>query len=91
MTHEKAVSPPRMGALASRLAKRRIDAALVFGEANIRALAGIACDNGCLLVTASGAFCFVTDFRYAPMAHRLAPWLETLCLPAGASFASVLR
>ncbi len=40
----------RLTAFAAALRRRRISAALVFGEANIRALTGVACDNGCLLV-----------------------------------------
>jgi len=80
----------RLEALVRVLRRRRLDAALVFGEANIRALVGVVCDNGCLVV-APDRVVFLTDFRYVPMAHRVAPWLETVELPRGVTFAKAVR
>ena len=80
----------RLEALVRILRRRRLDAALVFGEANIRALVGVVCDNGCLVVTPS-CVVFVTDFRYVPMVHRVAPWLETVELARGVTFAKAVR
>ncbi len=89
----------RLAALASLLRRRRISAFLVCGEANLLALTGLVCDNGCLLVfprDASSAApardegcacCFFTDFRYVPMARRVAPWLKTVELKRGETFA----
>lgn len=81
----------RLDALVGVLRRRRLDAALVLGEANIRSLAGLACDNGCLVVTRDGGVTFVTDFRYVPMAHRVAPGLKTVELPRGTTFAKAAR
>lgn len=80
----------RLETLVGILRRRRIDAALVFGEANIRALTGVVCDNGCLVV-ASSRIAFITDFRYVPMAHRVAPWLKTIELKRGVTFAAATR
>jgi len=74
----------RLDELSLAARRRRLDVLMVFGEANIRALTGLACDNGCLLVFPMGkgkaavapAPIFITDFRYIPMAHRVAPWLR---------------
>jgi Xaa-Pro aminopeptidase len=70
----------RLEDLAGAVRRRRLDALLVFGEANIRSLTGMTCDNGCLVVCprSGAAPAFVTDFRYVPMAHRVAPWLRTV-------------
>ena len=76
----------RLFDLAYAARRHRLDALLVFGEANIRALTGLCCDNGCLIVfpdvkgrePATRPPIFITDFRYIPMAHRVAPWLETV-------------
>ena len=70
----------RLDDLAKAVRRRRLDAMLVFGEANIRSLTGLVCDNGCLVVRpgAADATAFITDFRYVPMAHRVAPWLRTV-------------
>ena len=64
--------------------KRKLDLVLVAGQANIRAITGINCDNAVLKV--SGFRCQVsgvrfqvelyTDFRYVPMVHRVAPKLK---------------
>lgn len=65
----------RLAAFAARLRERRLSAAIVCGEANIRALTAVPCDNACLVVRPGKAPVFLTDFRYVPMVHRLAPWL----------------
>lgn len=75
----------RLVALSQAVRRRKLDALLVLGEANLRALTGLVCDNGCLVVFPSAkangapvrAPIFITDFRYIPMAHRVAPWLRT--------------
>ena len=81
----------RLTALARRAARRRLDAILLFGEANVRAVTDMTCDNGCLVVRPHGAPTFVTDFRYVPMAHRVAPWLRTVQLRRGQSFAQAVK
>ena len=65
----------RLEAFRARLEAKRLAAALVFGEANIRALTGIACDSAALAVRSAGEPVVFTDFRYAPMIRRTAPWL----------------
>ena len=40
----------RLEAFAAKIAERQLDAAVVFTQANVRALTGIDCDNACLLV-----------------------------------------
>ena len=67
----------RLDSLMRLAARRRLDAVVVFGEANIRSLTGVVCDNGCLLLDVAGGrrVVFHTDFRYVPMVHRVAPWL----------------
>ena len=72
----------RLAAFAAGLRKRGLGSALVFGEANIRALTGVVCDSACLAVFAASrrpavrAFLY-TDFRYSPMVRRVAPWLAS--------------
>jgi len=80
----------RLETFAKAVRRRRLDAALVFGEANIRALTGVVCDNGCLVVSPACRL-FVTDFRYVPMVHRVAPWLETVELKRGCRFAETVK
>ena len=80
----------RLDAFVRLVCRRRLDAALVFGEANVRALVGVVCDNGCLVVAPSGVT-FLTDFRYVPMAHRVAPWLKTVELARGVTFPQAVR
>ena len=46
----------RLESLAKAVRRRRLDAMLVFGEANIRSLTGVSCDNGCLVVRPASAF-----------------------------------
>ncbi len=81
----------RLSALAQRAARRRLDAILLFGEANIRAVTDVVCDNGCLVVRPHDAPVFFTDFRYVPMAHRVAPWLKTVQLRRGQRFAQAVK
>ena len=81
----------RLESLARRAARRHLDAILLFGEANIRAVTDVTCDNGCLVVRPGVAPVFVTDFRYVPMAHRVAPWLKTIQLRRGQSFAQAVK
>ena len=74
-------------------ARRRLDAVVVFGEANIRSLTGVVCDNGCLLLDVAGGrrVVFYTDFRYVPMVHRVAPWLRVRETRQGVTFMDRLR
>ena len=58
------------------LKKRRLDEIVVMGEANLKAITGITCDNGVLVVAREVEPVFYTDFRYIPMVHRLAPELK---------------
>ena len=81
----------RLAALAAKAAKKRLDAILLFGEANIRAVTDVTCDNGCLVVRPGEAPVFLTDFRYVPMAHRVAPWLKTVQLRRGQTFAQAAK
>ena len=86
----------RLAALMRTAARRRLDAVLLFGEANVRALTGVACDNCCLALvrapTASSfSTVFITDFRYVPMVHRVAPGLKTVELARGVSFAAAAK
>ena len=55
--------------------RRRLDFALVCGQANVRALAGINCDSA-ILVSSLQAPVLYTDFRYLPMVRRVAPGLK---------------
>ncbi len=66
----------RLDAFRRRLRARKLTCAVVRDEANVRALTGVACDNAYLLVRAQGDPVFYTDFRYIPMVHRTAPWIE---------------
>jgi len=68
----------RLAAFVKAVSKRRLDAALVFGQSNVRALTHVDSDNACLLVRPDGAVTLYTDFRYVPMVHRVAPWLKVL-------------
>lgn len=68
---------PRLQEFVKVLKKKRLDAAIVRDQANVRALTGIDCDNALLWVSRDGTVVFYTDFRYIPMAHRVAPWLKT--------------
>ena len=69
-----------------KLARRRsLDLVLVVGQANIRALTGVNCDNAIVAVERlrscdAGKFgvSLYTDFRYVPMVHRVAPKLKVV-------------
>ena len=67
----------RLGDFVAMVREKKLDAALVYNQANVRALTGIDCDNACLLVTVAKSgkaqVVFHTDFRYVPMVHRVAP------------------
>ena len=62
--------------LSGLMRRRKLDALAVCGEANLRAFAGFACDNGVLVAARGGggrdepSFTLFTDFRYAPEARR---------------------
>jgi len=68
----------RLMSFVRRIARRRLDGALVFGQSNVRGLTGVSSDNACLWVRPDGAVTLFTDFRYVPMVHRVAPWLKVL-------------
>ena len=55
--------------------RRKLDLTLVAGQANIRALTGVNCDNA-ILAFRPPSFVLYTDFRYIPMVHRVAPKLK---------------
>ncbi len=82
----------RLESLMRLAARRHLDAVVVFGEANIRSLTGVVCDNGCLLLDVSGGrrVVFHTDFRYVPMVHRVAPWLHVKETRHGNGFMELL-
>lgn len=65
----------RLAKFAERIAARKLDVALVHGRADILALTGVDCDSAFLAVWKSGRAVLHTDFRYAPMVRRTAPWL----------------
>lgn len=70
---------PFAGRLAefSRIADSKgLDAAVVFGQSNIKCLTGIDCDNACLMVSKGGKTAIFTDFRYVPAIERTAPWIK---------------
>ena len=68
--------PERLAAFVRTLKRRRLDVALVSGPANVKALTGVDCDNACLVCRPDGDVRFLTDFRYVPMVHRVAPGLR---------------
>ena len=79
MTRENANLNPfaeRYDALLARLSKRRMSAALLFGQKNILSLTGIDCDNACLVCAVGEEPLLFTDFRYVPAIRRVAPWLK---------------
>lgn len=80
----------RLAQLVKILRRRRLDAVVLFGEANIRSLTDVVCDNGCLVVTRTNVV-FATDFRYIPMVHRVAPWLTIREQMRGLSFADIVK
>ena len=68
----------RLADFAKAVRRRRLDAAVVFNQANIRSLTGVDCDSAALVVAPAGGVAprLYTDFRYAPMVRRVAPWLR---------------
>ena len=74
---KKQTLTPRLEEFIKVIRRKRLDCAIVRDQANVRALTGIDCDNALLFVAADGTVVFHTDFRYIPMAHRVAPWLKT--------------
>ena len=72
----KKVNNSRIDNLKVEMAKAKLDTVLVYNEFNLRALTGIECDNGCLVIEAKGPSTFFTDFRYIPMVHRVRPDLK---------------
>ena len=72
----------RIGELEKIAQRRKLDRMLVSGQANIRAVTGVNCDNAVLEVVRTPCrggekfkTAFHTDFRYVPMVHRVAPEL----------------
>ena len=82
----------RLDSLMCLAVRRRLDALVVFNEANIRSLTGVVCDNGCLLLDIAGGrrVVFFTDFRYVPMVHRVAPWLRVRETRRGVGFKDLM-
>lgn len=77
----------RLDGLVAKMKEQRLDTVLVYNQANVRSLTGIDCDNACLAVSlvkgkgkaaleSEPSIVFYTDFRYVPMIHRTAPWLQ---------------
>ena len=50
--------------------------AIIRTAANVRALTGVDCDEAWVVVADGGEPTLYTDFRYIPMAHRVAPTLK---------------
>ena len=50
--------------------------AIIRTAANVRALTGVDCDEAWVVVRDGGEPTLYTDFRYIPMAHRVAPKLK---------------
>ena len=70
----------RLDGLSRLASRRRLDQVLVMNQGNIRALAGVNCDNAVLALsrrarTGGWSAALYTDFRYVPMVHRVAPKL----------------
>ena len=74
----------RLGAVVRMAAAKKLDAVIVFTQTNRRALTGVDCDNGALVIEPGRRTVFHTDFRYTTMAERVAPWLavKTMWKPA---------
>ena len=62
--------------------ERKLNAAIVFNQANVRSLTGVDCDNAALVIefakNGRSDIRFYTDFRYVPMVHRVAPQLKVV-------------
>ena len=71
----------RLDKLIEKARAAKLEAVVLSDVANVRSVTGLTCDNAVLLVKLLGrgksaAVKFFTDFRYVPMVHREAPWLE---------------
>ena len=70
----------RMDELEKIIRRRKLDRVLVAGQANVRALTGVNCDNAILSIEVGRGgrphVSLYTDFRYVPMVHRVAPQLK---------------
>ena len=71
----------RLDKLIEKARAAKLEAVVLSDVANVRSVTGLTCDNAVLLVKPSrrgrsAAVKFYTDFRYVPMVHRSAPWLE---------------
>ncbi len=71
----------RLDKLIAKARAAKLEAVVLSDVANVRSVTGIVCDNAVLLIKLSGrgksaAVKFYTDFRYVPMVHRAAPWIE---------------
>ena len=75
----------RAAALSRVMKKRKVDVVLTTDPLTIRALTGVCCDEAALYVILEGKksveYRLITDFRYVPMVHRVAPWLEVIPFP----------
>jgi len=83
--------PDRYEAFRRRLVRRRVDAALLFGQKNILSLTGIDCDSACLVCPSCGAPTLLTDFRYVPAVRRSAPWLKCVEVKRSDGLSAVTR
>lgn len=73
----------RLDAFVESVRSRKLDAAVLYNQANIRSLTGVDCDNAALVVElrkGKADIRFYTDFRYVPMVHRVAPALKVVDL-----------
>ena len=71
----------RLDAFVESVRARKLDAAVLYNQANIRSLTGVDCDNAALVVelpSGRADIRFYTDFRYVPMVHRVAPSLKVV-------------
>ena len=67
--------PSRDAGLRDVMRRRRLDALVVAGEFNLKAIAGVESDNAWLVAAPKGKFTLFTDFRYLSAVRRLAPSL----------------
>ena len=56
--------------------QKKMSKCVVRTAANVRALTGVDCDEAWVVVADGGEPTLYTDFRYIPMAHRVAPKLK---------------
>lgn len=81
--------PSRDEALREVMRRRRLDALVIAGVFNLKAIAGVESDNACLVAAPKGRFALFTDFRYMSAVKRTAPSLVVrdiarFALPSGA-------